>query len=188
VAAGGGDSRDQLRHRAAFLDRGYLRPIAAAIADCLQSAGAEPAAGHWRVLDAGTGTGHHLARLTRELGASVVGLGVDISKDAARHASRAWPALAFAVTDLWSEWRVPDCAVDIVLNVFAPKNVVEAARVLMPAGWLALVYPGPDHLVELTERFGLLRQQERKTTLCPDGETARRTVHDHAGQVERDPG
>ena len=32
------------------------------------------------------------------------------------------------------------------------------ARVLRPGGWLALAYPGPEHLIELRDRFGLLRQ------------------------------
>jgi 23S rRNA (guanine745-N1)-methyltransferase len=34
------------------------------------------------------------------------------------------------------------------------------ARVLRPGGWLAVAYPGPDHLIELRDRFGLLRQPE----------------------------
>jgi len=34
--------------------------------------------------------------------------------------------------------------------------------VLRAEGWLAVVYPGPDHLVELNERFGLMRQHKRK--------------------------
>lgn len=33
---------------------------------------------------------------------------------------------------------------------------------LRPGGWLALVYPGPDHLVELRRRYPLLRQHEDK--------------------------
>jgi 23S rRNA (guanine745-N1)-methyltransferase len=49
-----------------------------------------------------------------------------------------------------------------VLSMFAPKNFAEMARVLRPGGWLALAYPGPDHLAELVDRFGLLRQQPGK--------------------------
>ena len=51
-----------------------------------------------------------------------------------------------------------DEAVDLVVSIFAPKNFLEMARVLRPGGWLALAYPGPQHLVELRDRFGLLRQ------------------------------
>jgi 23S rRNA (guanine745-N1)-methyltransferase len=62
------------------------------------------------------------------------------------------------VTDLWDEWPVQDAVADLVLSIFAPKNFPEAARVLRPGGWLAVAYPGRDHLVELRRRFGLLRQ------------------------------
>ena len=50
-----------------------------------------------------------------------------------------------------------------MLSIFAPKNFAEMARVLRPGGWLALAHPGPDHLAELVDRFGLLQQQAGKT-------------------------
>jgi len=98
--------------------------------------------------------------LAAALARPVIGLGLDISKDATRQASRRRPTFAFAVSDLWAEWPVRDTAVDLVVSIFAPKNVPEAARVLRPGGWLVLGYPGPDHLIELQRRFGLLRQRE----------------------------
>jgi 23S rRNA (guanine745-N1)-methyltransferase len=152
----GGDSPAQLRHRAAFLDAGHFDAIATTIAEHVNQADAKPASGQWRILDAGFGTGYHLARITAALPPPVVGLGLDISKDAARQAARGWPAVAFAVADVWTEWPVPDTAVDLVLSIFAPKSFPEAARVLRPGGWLAVAYPGPDHMVELRERFGLM--------------------------------
>jgi 23S rRNA (guanine745-N1)-methyltransferase len=112
----------------------------------------------WRILDAGSGTGRHLGRMAEALPSSVVGLGLDISRDAVRQAARRWPMLAFAVTDLWTEWPVQDNAVNLLLSIFAPKNFSEAARVLRPGGWLAVVYPGTDHMAELTDRFGLMRR------------------------------
>jgi 23S rRNA (guanine745-N1)-methyltransferase len=117
----------------------------------------------WRVLDAGGGTGHHLAGVSAALGAPVIGLGFDIAKAAAERAARRWRELAFAVADVWAEWPVRDEAADLVLSIFAPKNFAEMSRVLRSGGWLALVYPGPNHLAELVDRFGLLQQQAGKT-------------------------
>jgi 23S rRNA (guanine745-N1)-methyltransferase len=154
--AAGGDSPAQLRHRAQFLDAGHLDALAAMVAAHVN----ETAHLSQHVLDAGSGTGHHLARIATRLSGSVIGLGLDISKDAARQAARRWPVLAFAVSDLWSEWPVRDAAIDLVVSIFAPKNYPETARVLRPGGWLALAYPGPEHLIELRDRFGLLRQHE----------------------------
>lgn len=139
--AGGGDSAVQLRHRAAFLDAGYFDAIAGTIAEYVQQANANPTFGRWCILDAGSGTGHHLARIAEALPPPVIGIGLDISKDAARLAARRWPILAFAVANLWTEWPVQDAAVDLVISIFAPKNFPEAARVLRPGGWLAWCIP-----------------------------------------------
>jgi 23S rRNA (guanine745-N1)-methyltransferase len=163
-----GDSATQLHHRATFLDAGHLDAVTTAIVDHIAMANTENTPAPWRVLDAGSGTGHHLARVVDALTGQGIGLGLDISKDAARRAARQWPALAFAVTDLWGEWPVYDVAADLVLSIFAPKNFPEAARVLRPGGWLALAYPGPDHLIELRRRFGLLRQHDNSARRYAD--------------------
>jgi 23S rRNA (guanine745-N1)-methyltransferase len=152
--AAGGDSSPQLRHRAQFLGAGHLDALTTRIVRQVERS----ARGIRRVLDAGSGTGHHLARIAARLPGPVIGLGLDISKPAARQAARRWPNVAFAVADLWAEWPVRDDAVDLVLSIFAPKSFPETARVLRPGGWLALAYPGPEHLIELRDRFGLLRQ------------------------------
>jgi 23S rRNA (guanine745-N1)-methyltransferase len=155
-----GDSAEQLGHRTAFLEAGHFNPVASAIAAHVVHAA--PVEG-WRVLDAGCGTGHHLAGVSAALRAPVIGLGFDIARTAARRAARQWRELAFAVADVWAEWPVRDEAADLVLSIFAPKNFAEMSRVLRPGGWLALAYPGPNHLAELVDRFGLLQQHTGKT-------------------------
>ena len=159
-AAAGGDSHEQLRHRTAFLEAGHFDAITTTIVGHVERSSTKPPFGQWCVLDAGSGTGHHLARIAAVLSPPVIGLGLDISRDAARQAARRWPTLAFAVADLWTEWPVRDAAIDLLISVFAPKNFAEAARVLRPGGWLAVAYPGPDHMIELRDRFGLMRQHD----------------------------
>ena len=155
----GGDSAAQLRHRAEFLDAGHLDALTATIVRQVAQSGR----GSQHVLDAGSGTGHHLARITAGLPGSVISLGLDISKDAARQSSRRWPMLAFAVADTWAAWPVRDAAVDLVVSILAPKNFPEIARVLRPGGWLALAYPGLQHLIELQVPFRLMRQHEENS-------------------------
>jgi len=162
--AAGGDSPAQLRYRAQFLDAGHLHALTTTIIRQVERS----AQGTQHVLDAGSGTGHHLARVAARLPGSVISLGLDISKDAARQAARRWPGPAFAVADLWGEWPVHDAAIDLVISIFAPKNFPEMARVLRPGGWLAVAYPGPDHLIELRNRFGLLRQNEANSERYAD--------------------
>jgi 23S rRNA (guanine745-N1)-methyltransferase len=163
-----GDGPEQLRHRASFLERGHFDALEATIAEHVQEAGTTLPDGHWRAIDAGCGTGHHLARFAAALDAPVIGLGLDIASEAARRAARRWPAFAFAVADLWAEWPVHDGAADLVIKIFAPKNFTETARVLRPGGWIAVVYPGPNHLVELSQRFALMRQHGHKTRRYSD--------------------
>src|SRR6516162_6416516 len=157
--AAGGDSPSQLRHRAHFLDAGHLGTLTTTIVGQIERS----ARGPQHVLDAGSGTGHHVARIAARLPDSVISLGLDISKTAARQAARGWPTSAFAVADLWAEWPVRDEAVDLVVSIFALRNFPEMARVLRPGGWLALAYPGPEHLIELRHRFGLLRQHRENS-------------------------
>ncbi len=108
----------QLRHRAEFLDAGHLDAVATMIAAHVEDV-AYPSR---HILDAGSGTGHHLARIAARLPEPVISLGFDISKDAARLAARRWPTPAFAVADLWAEWPVRDAVIDLVVSIFAPKN------------------------------------------------------------------
>ena len=162
LPSAGGDNCEQLEHREAFLRSGHFDAVTATIATRVTQTGAAPAAGCWRVVDAGSGTGYHLGRIAAMLSAPVVDLGLDIARDAARRAARMRPQHGFVVADLWEQWPVKSAAADLVLSIFAPKNFAETARVLAPGGWLAMVYPGPDHLVELNDFFGLMRQHQGK--------------------------
>ena len=115
-----------------------------------------------QILDAGCGTGYHLGRIARGTGAWSCGLGLDLSEAAARIASLRLEPLTFAVADLWRDWPVRTGSVDLLINVFAPKNFSEMARVLLPDGLLAVAYPGEQHLVELRSEFGLMGMREGK--------------------------
>ncbi len=153
IPAEGGDGTQQLTRRDAFLAKGHFDGITDAIRDQLDP-------GTRTILDAGCGTGHHLRRLA---GSGITASGIDVSRDAAAYAAKRHPDFAFAVADIWRDWPVRDAAVDVLLSIFAPKNFAEAARVLRPGGVLAVAFPGPDHLIELRQAFGLLDQGEGKT-------------------------
>ncbi|MDQ7993826.1 MAG: putative RNA methyltransferase [Propionicimonas sp.] len=108
-----------------------------------------------RVLEVGAGTGDYLRRSLGD-NPDARGLAVDVSVPAARMAARADGRIASVVADVWSGLPVRDHCVDTVLCVFAPRNLVEFARVLVPAGRLLVLTPNPGHLAVLRERYGLL--------------------------------
>ncbi len=140
--------------RERFLAAGTYDPIADAARDLL---GPEPA----RILDAGAGTGRLLSRLLDPSPGSI-GIALDVSTAAARRAARAHPRLGAVVADVWRRLPVRDAAVDAVISNFAPRNPVEFARVLAPAGRLLTITPTENHLAELRRTYGLLDVQPAK--------------------------
>jgi len=138
-----GDDAAMVAARAAVLDGGHFAPLSAALADH-RGAGV--------VLDLGAGTGHHLAAA---LGPDAVGIALDASPSALRRAVRAHARIAAVRADIWRLIPLGDATVDLALNVFAPRNPTEIARVLRPGGTLLVVTPAPGHLGELDALHGV---------------------------------
>lgn len=148
---GTADTPAMVAARDEFLTAGHYAPIAARLAQLCADART--------IGDAGAGTGYYLAAALPPGG---VGLAMDVSKPALKRAARAHPRLGAVAADVWRPLPVRDGALDALLNVFAPRNPAEFARVLKPEGRLLVVTPGPGHLRPLVERLGLLRVEEEK--------------------------
>ncbi|AXE38427.1 23S rRNA (guanine(748)-N(1))-methyltransferase [Acidipropionibacterium virtanenii] len=114
-----------------------------------------------RILEAGAGTGHHLARILDAV-PQATGLATDVSVAAIRRAARAHPRMAAVVADTWAGLPIRDGAVDAVLCVFAPRNRDEFSRVLAGSGHLVIASPLPDHLAELRAATGMIDIQADK--------------------------
>lgn len=128
--------------RQKFLQAGYYDHILDALLDVLRAQGAR------RVVDAGCGEGYFARRIAQDAGAEVCAL--DLSKDSIRLASAGSKQVCWMVADLA---RIPlqDGMADAVINIFAPANYKEFARVLRRGGSLIKVIPGPEHLRELRD-------------------------------------
>ncbi|TDC05116.1 methyltransferase domain-containing protein [Streptomyces sp. 8K308] len=164
------DSAEMVRARVDFLGTGHYARVAEAVAAaCPSSAGA--------VVDAGAGTGYYLAAVLDDR-PEAVGLGLDLSKFALRHAARAHERAGAAVCDVWRSLPVVDDAADVVLNVFAPRNGPEFRRVLRPGGALLVVTPTDRHLAELRGPLGLLSVDAAKE------ERLRRSLAGDFGEAE----
>jgi 23S rRNA (guanine745-N1)-methyltransferase len=150
-SAPGGDTADMIAAREHVLAAGHFQPLATGLGDLLEHAfdGAGP------IVDLGAGTGWYLARLLDRFPAAA-GLALDVSKPALRRAARAHPRAAAVGCDAWGPLPLRDGTAAVVLNVFAPRNAAEIARVLRPGGAALIVTPAPEHLEELVRPLGLL--------------------------------
>lgn len=148
---GTGDTAQMVAARVDFLGAGHFAPLTAAVAE--QVRGALPPGGGV-VVDLGAGTGHHLAAVLD--GADALGVALDASKYAARAAARAHPRIGAVVCDVWRRLPLRADIADVVLNVFAPRNIAEAIRVLRPGGALVMVTPTAEHLAGIVVPLGLL--------------------------------
>jgi 23S rRNA (guanine745-N1)-methyltransferase len=148
-----GDSREMLDARSRFLDSGVFAPIADAIGIASGALGA--GTGRSRIADLGCGTGYYSARLADALPDSEF-LAADRSPIAVRMAARAVPRSTGVVLDLWRPLPLRDATADLIINVFAPRNPAEFARVLRRTGLLVAVVPTASHLTELRAAGALL--------------------------------
>ena len=142
-----GDDAPMARARIDFLAAGHYAPLR----DALAGLGARSAPAAATVLEVGCGTGYHLAGVLDAL-PEARGLGLDSSVRALRAAARAHPRAAAVSWDVFRPFPIASASVDLVLDVFAPRNPAEFHRVLGPEGRLIVARPDGDHLAELRRR------------------------------------
>jgi 23S rRNA (guanine745-N1)-methyltransferase len=161
-----------LRARRAFLSRGHFAPCSDAINRLVAShlvASTFPHRSDWRainILDVGCGEGYYLDRLRvhlrERLDRPVICHGMDVAKGAAHLAAKRSPELHVTVADVTAKLPYSDGVFQALLNVFAPRNPSEFARVLTPGGFLVVVIPTQKHLREFRDVAPLLNIEQDK--------------------------
>lgn len=131
-----GDDKLMVKARKDFLDKGYYAPMREKVNEILGTGNI--------VVDAGCGEGYYTSLFAEN---NTV-YGIDVSKDAVKHASSRCKNASFAVASL-SDIPLPDESVDVIINIFAPDFPDEILRVLKPNGRLIMVSPLENHLFEL---------------------------------------
>ncbi|WP_426515298.1 putative RNA methyltransferase [Diaminobutyricibacter sp. McL0618] len=140
-----GDTPAMLDARSRVLERGTYAPIV----DTLDAALDQLVTTH-RVIDAGAGTGYYLRSLLASR-PTARGLALDLSSAGVARAVRSADRIDGVVADTWQPLPVRDGIADVILNIFAPRNLPEFYRILAPEGTLVVVVPRPEHLHELRE-------------------------------------
>ena len=172
LSASVGDTKEMLQARRSFLDAGLYRPLSDAlnahVLNALPQVQTHHTDGEVTLLDAGCGEGYYLGQLQsflkkQRMDKDIAFFGLDISKDAIRMAARRYKHTQFVVADLKERLAFADSSIYLLLNIFAPRNVAEFARILVPDGIVIIVIPGANHLRQLRETLPLLNIQENKS-------------------------
>lgn len=162
-----GDTKEMLVARRNFLERGLYRPLSDAVNGLVVSHLHKKDFSPMTMLDAGCGEGYYLGSLLellaeRNAEREHCAIGIDVAKDAVRMAAKRYKEAFFAVANLKERLILADETMHVLLNIFAPRNPGEFARVLAPGGMLIIVIPGPAHLQELRSTLHLLNIEENK--------------------------
>lgn len=144
-----GDDKAMVRARREFHSKqGYL-PLKQKMVELL--ADNAPVLDTLRVYDAGCGEGsylYHIVKGLNEKNINTTGAGSDIAKIAVELAAKAYKNIQFVVASSFS-LPLQDNSQHAVIQVFAPGESKEYARILQPGGLLITVDPAPRHLFEL---------------------------------------
>ena len=168
-----GDTKEMVRARRRFLDTGVFRPLSDALNQTvfeIVSARSDPGQNRERaltVLDVGCGEGYYVGRLgsylKQQMGDRPLCLyGMDAAKEATRLGARRHTHVQFFVAYVRNRLLFPNNAVQIILNIFAPRDAAEFARVLAADGAAFVIIPNPDHLTSLRSRLPLLSLEPDK--------------------------
>ncbi len=141
-----GDSDAAVLARRRWLARGFADGLALLLSSRIEAAGLPSDA---VLVDVGCGEGTLTSRLFASRGAS--GCGLDLSTRAIRMAGRLAPELTWIVANADRGLPFADGSVQLALSIFGRRPVPELARVLAPSGWLLVVVPAEDDLLELRE-------------------------------------
>lgn len=147
-----GDTSAMVQARERFLGGDHYLRLAAEIAALVATSADPLRAG--LIADLGGGTGYYLAATLDAL-PGWIGVCLDRAAAALRRAARAHPRAAAVGCDVWRGLPLADGCVDVVLDIFAPRNGGEIRRVLAPSGRAVIVTPTPRHLHEVVQPLGM---------------------------------
>ena len=144
--SGGGDSKQAVRARSEFLNKGFYEAVAVEVAGMCEKWGNK----EMMLVDAGCGEGYYTSFVCKK---GFSAFGVDISKFAADAASKRLSkeidnGFFFATASVF-ELPVADCSAGIITNIFAPCEEREFSRVLDNDGILIVAHAGENHLMGL---------------------------------------
>ncbi|MFS0821937.1 putative RNA methyltransferase [Bacillus sp. 1P02SD] len=119
-----------------IVDEGFFEPLNHEIADIIDAYSGNTIS----ILDMGCGEGSQLNTISKIVNKDAVGIGIDISKEGIKSASKNYTDKIWAVADL-ANAPFQDVTFDVILNILSPSNYTECNRLLKTNGVVIKVVP-----------------------------------------------
>lgn len=139
-----GDNKEMCLARKDFLNAGYYKGLSDEINAIIHKKHAQ------NIIDVGCCEGYYTHILDKYLLYPHTIVGIDISKDSIKLASKKQDNCSYIVGSV-KDIPVEDNSVDVIINNFAPHNIPEFCRVLKDDGILIKVTPAKEHLLGLKQ-------------------------------------
>ncbi|MBT5230328.1 MAG: methyltransferase domain-containing protein [Methylococcales bacterium] len=151
-----GDDKAMVLARHQFLNQGHYQVIVDTLLSALRPLLSE----HSLIIDAGCGEGYYLNALAQQLNFEAIGY--DISKQAVLEAAKHNKDITWLVcSNKQPPIQAQQC--DILLSMFGFPDFSTFQKLLKPTGFLVMVEPGENHLIEIREMiYPSITQKEKK--------------------------
>lgn len=138
-----GDNKALIQARHRFLQAGNYRPLLDALIEQMKGLPIS------NMCDLGCGEGYYTNALAQTFPALQI-IGFDLSKDGLNLAAKGSKQVRYFCASI-ANLPLHAHTTDLVLSVFAPVFPKEIRRIVRPNGYLLLVQPNPEHLLELKQ-------------------------------------
>jgi 23S rRNA (guanine745-N1)-methyltransferase len=144
-----GDSKEMLRSRAAFLNKGHYTLISQLLNVTVKEKMRLLTHPPINIADIGCGNGYYLLQLSQQEN-SFTYFGMDIAKEGIQLAAKESKNIRWLIDSI-AQIPFQDHQLQGIISIFSPVNFAEFARILAQDGYLFIIRPSPQHLYELRD-------------------------------------
>jgi 23S rRNA (guanine745-N1)-methyltransferase len=157
-----GDTKDMLVARRKFLEKGFYGKLANEVNELVTLHVNALPVEEKIIFDVGCGEGYYIHTLQANNKTNTLFFGMDIAKEAIRMAAKKYTDILFLVGNIGKRFPMKNDSVHVLLNIFAPRNPSEFARIIHALGIVIIVIPAPNHLSNLRLQLGQDKIKEDK--------------------------
>ena len=142
-----GDDKDMVLARTRFLSAGHYQPVIQQLVEVINQLANNN--NDLAIFDAGCGEGYYTYEIKQAFPSSDM-CGLDIAKPAIMACSKRTKAIEWLVGSV-ADLPLADEQFDFIISIFSRCDWQEFTRILKPGGYVLVLAPGQEHLLELRQ-------------------------------------